>query len=266
MKRNRVRVPLVLGSVLITLLFCTTAISVLYTPYNPTVMVIANRFSPPSAQHLFGTDQYGRDIFSRVMAGGRASLAIGLIAVFSGMLFGVVLGSIAGYFGGRWDEILMRIADGLYSFPAFLLALLAVTIWGPGQGTAMVAIAIANVPIFMRIVRANFLSLRQTTFIEAARAMGATDGRIIRKHLLPNTLPPLIVQITVSFAAAILAEASLSYLGVGVQPPEPSWGRMLREAQSFATHAPWTVMFPGLAIALTVLGFNLIGDGLQDSC
>lgn len=255
--------PLLLGLFLLLVMFMASLLSVVYTPHDPYTMAVRNRFAGPSSAHWFGTDQYGRDVFSRIVRGGRTSLFFSLTAVLTGMTVGTILGGVSGYLGGGWDELLMRLADGFYAFPAFLLALLAVTLWGPGTGTVMVAIAVANMPIFMRIVRSNVLSLREAPFVEAAKASGASDWRVVFRHMLPNLTGPLGVQFSASLAAAILAEASLSYLGVGIQPPDPSWGRMLREAQSFAGLAPWTVLFPGLCIALTVLGFNLVGDGLQ---
>ncbi len=255
---------LVLGIIPLVLIAALTIVGIWYTPYNPSQMRVRERFQPPSSEHWFGTDQYGRDLFSRIMQGGRTTLAVGLVAVTVGLAIGTALGAVSGYYGQQWDEVLMRIADGLYAFPAFLLALLAVTIVGPGRGTVLTAIAVANVPIFMRVARANFVQLRNTTYIEAARAIGASDLRIAVQHMLPNTVTPLLVQASASFAASVLAEASLSYLGVGIQPPLASWGRMLREAQSFAGLAPWTVVFPGLALALTILGLNLLGDGIQE--
>lgn len=255
--------PILLGIFFVSIIVLFTLIGYLYTPHDPTDMQVMNRFSAPSATNLFGTDQYGRDLFSRVMIGGQTSLSIALVAVSSGLIIGVSLGAIAGYHRGIWDEILMRVAEVGYSFPSLLLALLAVTIWGSGQTTIMVAISVANIPIFIKITRANVLHLREMNYVEAARAAGASDLRIIATHILPNSIQPILVQAIASFAGAILAEASLSYLGLGVQPPHPSWGRMLRDAQAFASLAPWTVIFPGLAIALTVLGLNLLGDGLK---
>lgn len=254
---------LVLGLLLILTMVAMTLVGILYTPHNPTRIAVANRFISPSPEYWFGTDQYGRDVLSRVMVGGQVSLMVGFTAVVSGLVIGCALGAVSGYYGKWWDELLMRVADGFYALPAFLMALLAVTIWGPGRNTALVAIAVANVPIFMRVTRSAFLSLREQQYVEAAKAIGATDCRVILFHLLPNASTPLLVQASVNFAGAVLAEASLSYLGVGTQPPMASWGRMLRESQSFAGLAPWNVIFPGLAIALTVLGFNLLGDGLR---
>lgn len=263
MRKLKSYLPILLGSFFIVIIIFFTLIGYGYTPHDPTDMQVMNRFSVPSSTNLFGTDQYGRDLFSRVMVGGQTSLSIALVAVSSGLIIGVSFGAIAGYRRGLWDEILMRIAEVGYSFPSFLLALIAVTIWGSGKATIMGAISVANIPIFIKITRANVLYLREMNYVEAARAAGASDLRIILTHILPNSIQPILVQATASFAGAILAEASLSYLGLGVQPPQPSWGRMLRDAQAFAGLAPWTVIFPGLAIALTVLGLNLLGDGLK---
>lgn len=263
--RSRNHILLIMGIIPLTLIAALTVIGIWYTPHSPSQMQVRDRFRPPSSEHWFGTDQFGRDLFSRIMQGGQTTLAVGIAAVSVGLAVGTALGAISGYYGSRWDEILMRVADGLYAFPAFLLALLAVTIVGPGRQTVLAAIAIANVPIFMRISRANFTKLRTAAYVDAARAIGASDLRIAVRHILPNVVTPLLVQASASFAASVLAEASLSYLGVGIQPPLASWGRMLREAQSFAGLAPWTVVFPGLAIALTILGLNLVGDGIQQT-
>lgn len=250
-----------LGTILILIMLVCTAIGLVTTPHSPTEIVLRNRLIAPNGQHWLGTDHYGRDILSRIMVGGRTSLFIGIIAVLTGLGVGTLLGAMSGFYGKLYDELLMRIADGMYAFPPFLLALLAVTLWGPGQNTVLVAIAIGNVPVFMRLVRASVLQAKQSSYVEAARAVGASDSRILIHHILPDTVSILLLQGAISFAAAVLAEASLSYLGVGVQPPALSWGRMLREAQPFSAIAPWVVVFPGLSIMLTVLGFNLMGDG-----
>jgi peptide/nickel transport system permease protein len=227
-------------------------------------MELAARLEGPSATHPMGTDQYGRDLLSRVMQGAIASLAVGAVAVAIGMSVGVVLGASGGWIGGWLDEATMRVADAVYGFPAVLSALLITSVFGPGVLISMVAVGIAYVPVFARLTRASVLSLRAQEFVTAARALGARDGLILWRHVLPNTLSPLIVQATISFPLAILAEAALSYLGLGPQPPHPSWGLMLREAQNFLQLSPWYAVFPGAAIALAVLGFNLLGDGLRD--
>jgi peptide/nickel transport system permease protein len=227
-------------------------------------MDIAARLQPPSGAHPMGTDQYGRDLLSRVMRGAVASLAVGAVAVGIGMGVGVLLGAAGGWLGGWPDEAAMRVTDAIYGFPAVLSALLVTAAFGAGVLISMIAVGVAYVPVFARLTRANILSLREQDFVTAARALGVSDGAIVGRHILPNTVSPLIVQATISFPLAILAEAALSYLGLGTQPPHPSWGLMLREAQSFLALAPWFAIFPGAAIAVAVLGFNLLGDGLRD--
>ncbi|HXH09346.1 MAG TPA: ABC transporter permease [Alphaproteobacteria bacterium] len=255
---------LMIGLVLTVGLLLTALTSLFYTPYDPLAMNIADRLQRPAAAHWFGTDHYGRDLLSRIMRGATVSMSVGIISVGIGLVVGVVLGVIAGY-AGRWaDEVLMRGMDALYGFPAILLALLITSVFGPGLSTSMVAIGIVNVPVFARLLRANVLVLRERDFVVAARALGATEGEVVWRHFLPNAVSPLLVQATISFPNAILAEAGLSYLGLGMQPPHPSWGSMLKEAQPFLRLAPTYAIFPGAAIALAVLGCNLLGDGLRD--
>jgi peptide/nickel transport system permease protein len=227
-------------------------------------MSIAGRLEGPSWGHPFGTDHYGRDVLSRVMAGAVTSIAVGLLAVGVGAGVGVPLGVAAGYVGGWLDEVLMRLVDAVQGFPAILSALLFSAIARPGVAISTVAIGIAFVPAFARLARGSLLELRGREFVLAAAALGATDARLIGRHVLPNSLSPLIVQATTSFPVAILAEAALAYLGLGTQPPHPSWGLMLKEAQNFLSLNPWFTVFPGSAIGLTVLGLNLFGDGLRD--
>jgi peptide/nickel transport system permease protein len=242
----------------------TALCSFVYTPRDPLQMDIAARLKPPSADHPLGTDQYGRDLLSRVMRGAVASLAVGVVAVAIGMGAGVALGTAGGWVGGWLDEAAMRVTDAIYGFPAVLSALLVTAVFGPGVLISMIAVGIAYVPAFARLARANILALREQDFVMAARALGARDGTIVWRHVLPNTMSPLIVQATIAFPLAILAEAALSYLGLGTQPPHPSWGLMLRDAQNFLQLSPWFAVLPGAAIALAVLGFNLLGDGLRD--
>jgi peptide/nickel transport system permease protein len=227
-------------------------------------MSIAARLDGPSWRHPFGTDQYGRDILSRVMGGAQTSIAVGVIAVGIGAGFGMVVGMLSGYIGGWIDEVFMRLVDAVQGFPAILSALLFAAVFAPGVAVSMVAIGIAFVPVFARLTRGGFLELRERDFVAAARALGASDVRLIGRHILPNTLPPLIIQATTAFPVAILAEAGLAYLGLGTQPPHPSWGLMLKEAQNFLSLSPSYAVFPGGAIAVTVLGLNLLGDGLRD--
>jgi peptide/nickel transport system permease protein len=257
-------VSFALGATLTGLLLATAAFSHLYTPRDPLAMSIAGRLAGPSPQHPFGTDQYGRDILSRVMLGTRTSIAVGVIAVGIGATVGVALGMLSGYAGGWIDEALMRLMDAVQGFPAILSALLFAAVFAPGLVVGMSAIGIAFVPAFARLTRAGFLAFREREFVLAARALGAGDARLIGRHILPNTVPPLIIQATTAFPVAILAEAGLAYLGLGTQPPYPSWGLMLKEAQNFLSLSPSYAVFPGGAIALTVLGLNLLGDGLRD--
>jgi peptide/nickel transport system permease protein len=227
-------------------------------------MAPGERLQGPSAAHPFGTDQYGRDLLSRVMAGARTSIAVGVIAVGIGAGIGILLGLLSGWLGGWLDEIFMRLVDAVQGFPAILSALLFTAVFSPGIGISMVAIGIAFVPAFARLTRGSVLELRGREFVVAARALGAADRRLLLRHILPNTVAPLIVQATTSFPVAILAEAALAYLGLGTQPPHPSWGLMLKEAQNFLSMNPWFALFPGAAIAAAVLGLNLLGDGLRD--
>lgn len=246
------------------LLLTTAALSIVWTPADPLAMSISGRLQGPTLVHPFGTDQYGRDILSRVMVGAVTSIAVGVIAVGIGAALGMLLGLFSGYVGGWPDEILMRLVDAVQGFPAILSALLFTAVFAPGVAISMVAIGLAFVPAFARLTRGSVVELREREFVLAGRALGAGDARLIVRHILPNTLPPLVIQATTSFPVAILAEAGLAYLGLGTQPPHPSWGLMLREAQNFLSLSPSFALFPGTAIALTVLGLNLLGDGLRD--
>jgi peptide/nickel transport system permease protein len=250
---------------LVTLIILLTALlSFVFTPFNPNRMNLSERFQAPNTYHWLGTDQYGRDILSRVMKGAVNSIIVGLVAVSIGMGFGILLGSMAAFYRRWMDEVIMRISDVLYGFPAVLSAILITSILGPGAINSMIAIGIFNIPIFARLTRATSLSIWERDYVTSARAIGRSDAGIIWKHIFPNILSPLIVQGTVQFAIAILAEAGLSYLGLGTQPPHASWGRMLNEAQTFMGTSPYLAIFPGCAIAMAVLGFNLLGDGLRD--
>jgi peptide/nickel transport system permease protein len=257
-------VTFVIGLAITLGLVATAALSLVYTPQDPLEMSITGRLQGPTGQHLFGTDHFGRDLLSRVMTGAVTSILVGVIAVGIGMGIGVFLGVISGYFGGWLDEGFMRLMDAVQGFPAILSALLISAVFRPSVTISMVAIGVAFLPVFARLTRAAFLELRDRDFVAAARALGAGNATIIGRHIMPNTLSPLIVQATISFPVAILAEAALAYLGLGTQPPHPSWGLMLRESQAFLATNPWFAIFPGGAIALTVLGLNLLGDGLRD--
>lgn len=260
------RHPSFMVGLLITLLVIATGIiSFFWTPYDPGVMRIMNRLRPPSDLNWLGTDQFGRDVFSMLMVGARNALFVGIIAVGIGVTIGVSLGMIAAHGeGGLLDEAIMRACDFTFAFPAVLTAILILTFLGPGVVNAIIAIGIFNIPVFARVARGAALQVMARDFIRAARAAGRTGFGIILRHILPNIAGLIIVQASVQFALAILAEAGLSYLGIGTQPPNPSWGRMLNDAQTFLAQAPLLAIFPGLAIAFSVLGFNLLGDGLRD--
>ncbi len=233
--------------------------------YKPEKMDFTARFAPPSLQHLFGTDDFGRDTFTRIVYGARVSLEVGLISVSLAATVGTLLGLLAGYGRRLTDEVIMRAMDVLYAFPAVLLAIAILAALGKGVGNAMIAIGIVYIPIFARITRGEVLSIRNEEFITAARSIGADDLRILVRHILPNILSPIIVETSLSLAFAILAEASLSFFGLGTQPPDASWGRMLSEGRNYFRQSPWMGIFPGLAIMFVVMGFNFLGDGLRDA-
>jgi len=252
------------GAVLVALLLATALLSFIWTPYSPTDLDIPNKLGPPSAAHWLGTDSLGRDIVTLLIAGARNSIAVGLIAVGIGMLFGVALGLLAAARRGWVEELVMRLADFTFAFPALLTAIMLTAIYGPGLKLSAVAIGIFNVPVFARIARASANTVWTREYVLAARACGKNAWQITAGHVLPNIASQLIVQATIQFALAILAEAALSYLGLGTQPPTPSWGRMLNEAQSLMYQRWQLAVWPGLAIVLSVLGLNLMGDGLRD--
>lgn len=233
------------------------------SPYNPAEQDIEALFAAPSAAHLFGTDHIGRDILSRVIHGARPSLLAGLISVGFGGVIGTFMGLLAGFWGKYVDDLMMRIADALWSFPGLVLALAITASLGPGLFNAMLAIGVVFTPVFARLARASTLAVREREFIMAARAQGASDLRILRKHVLPNVMAPVIVQGSLMVAGGIMIEAALSFLGLGVQPPTPSWGSMLRDAYQFMRISMWPSFFPGIAIFVSVLGINMLGDGFR---
>jgi len=252
------------GAVLVLLLVAMAALSLVWSPYPPAEIDVPNKFAPPSATHWLGTDSLGRDIASQLLVGTQNSIAVGVIAVGIGLVAGVAFGCLAAARGGWLDEAVMRAADFTFAFPALLTAIMLTAIYGPGLVTSIVAIGIFNVPVFARVARAQAQSVWTREYVLAARTAGKGALRITLDHVLPNIAGALIVQATISFATAILAEAALSYLGLGTQPPQPSWGRMLGEAQTQMFQAPMLAVYPGVAIALAVLGLNLLGDGLRD--
>lgn len=234
-------------------------------PYDPTVRVKEESLLSPSKKHIFGTDLLGRDIFSRVIYGSRISIGVGIVAVGISVIIGLFLGAISGYFGNVSDAVIMRFADIFFAFPYILGAIAIMTVLGPGVINIFIAIGVLGWASFARIFRGSILSIKNKEFIEAARALGASNFRIIVKHIFPNAFAPIIVYGTMNVGTAIIVEAALSFLGLGVQPPTPAWGEMLSESLDYIDIAPWMMFFPGLAIVITVLGFVLLGDGLRDA-
>lgn len=255
----------VFGAVVVLLFVAIAALAPLISPYGPAATNFLLVRKAPSLAHLFGTDEIGRDVLARVIYGARASLLAGIVSVSIALAFGVPIGLISGY-AGRWiDALLMRIADAMLAVPFLILAIALAAFLGPSLTNAMIAIGVSATPIFMRLTRGQTLAVKVEDYVEAARALGNPHWRILLRHILPNILPPLMVQATLAIAQAIIAEASLSFLGLGQQPPAPSWGSMLNTAKNFLEQAPWMALWPGLAIFLAVLAFNLLGDGLRDS-
>lgn len=259
------RSPLTVIGLLFLLLFGFGALFAPLLPIpDPLQQALTTRLKPPSPEHLLGTDQLGRDIFSRIVFGGRLSLTIGLTVVGVAGVLGTLVGLVSGYFGGRTEEILMRVTDIFFAFPSLILAMAIAGALGPGLNNAMIAIAAVTWPVYARLVRAQVLSLRTKEFVEASISLGASAPRIMLTHILPNTLAPILVQISFNMGSAILTAAGLSFIGFGAQPPTPEWGVMISEGRQFLSTHYWLSTFPGIAILLTVTAFNLIGDGLRD--
>lgn len=256
---------LTLGAVLTLVVLAAALLSFLWTPFDVTDLDIAAKLKPPGAPHWLGTDHFGRDVLSMIMTGARTSIAVAVIAVGIGIGLGVPLGLAAAARSGGWlDEVIMRANDLVFAFPALVIAILITAVFGPGAVNAILAIGIFNIPVFARLTRGGALALWTRDFILAARVAGKGTTRISLEHILPNLANLLIVQGTIQFSLGILAEAGLSYIGLGAQPPTPSWGRMLAESQTMFSFAPWLALVPGMAIVLSVLGLNLMGDGLRD--
>jgi peptide/nickel transport system permease protein len=263
-RERRLNPSLVVGGLLVILVIGAALLSFVWTPYDPTRIDAAARLTGPSTEHLLGTDKFGRDVFSQLLVGARTTLFVGVVAVGIAAIIGTPLGIFAGM-GTRWaSEAVMRMNDLLLAFPALLMAIMFAAVYGPSTLTAMVAIGIATIPSFARLARSGTLQVMSTEYVLAARAAGRRRPAIGLRHVLPNIAGLVIVQSSVAFAIAILAEAALSFLGFGTRPPTPSWGRMLQESQELLHSAPRLALWPGLAIALAVLGFNLLGDGLRD--
>lgn len=255
----------VVGLFIILFLLLVALIGPLVMPYDPNFSDMTKSFMQPNAQHWFGTDQLGRDILSRIIVGARISLTVGISAVGIALTIGVVLGSIAGYFGGRLDAVIMRLMDMMLAIPSILLAIAFMAALGKGIDKAVIAIGLVSIPEYARIVRGSILSVKENDYVQAARVIGNKDSRIIFRHILPNVLSSIVVRATLGISTAVLDTSALGFLGLGVQPPAAEWGDMLGRARGFIFTAPYTLIFPGIAITITVLAFNLLGDGLRDA-
>ncbi len=255
----------IVGLCIIVFLVIIAALGPLIMPYDPNSSDMTKSFLTPSVQHWFGTDQLGRDIFSRIIAGARISLTVGLSAVIISLSVGVLLGSISGYFGGKTDTIVMRLMDMMLAIPSILLAIAFMAALGKGIDKAVIAIGLVSIPEYARIVRGSILSVKENDYVQAARVIGNKNSRIIFNHILPNVLSSIVVRATLGISTAVLDTAALGFLGLGVQPPAAEWGDMLGRARGFIFSAPYTLIFPGIAITVTVLAFNLLGDGLRDA-
>jgi peptide/nickel transport system permease protein len=252
-----------IGAVMVVLTFIVAVFAPVIAPYDPASQG-STRLLTPSREHLLGTDELGRDTFSRIVYGSRVSLEVGFIAVAVSLVFGGLLGLIAGFFGGVLDAVISRVIDILFAFPGLILAIVIAGLLGPSSRNAMIAIGVIYTPAFARVIRGSVLSIENELYIESARVAGATNSRLVRSHIMPNILAPLIVLVTVYLSSAVLAEAGLSFLGLGTQPPQPSWGGMLNAARTFMEINAWMAIAPGLAIMFVVLGLNFLGDGLRD--
>lgn len=252
------------GVAITSFMMIVILIGLFWTPYDPNAMSGSEKFNPPGLSHPFGTDNFGRDIFSRVMQGASATFAIAAATVAIGLAGGLIIGGLTGYYGGWLDDLLMRINDSILAFPAILLALVMVAILGKGRMNIIISLGILFMPSFARIVRTEVAKQKNTDYVRNAKLMGASDIRILCVHIFPNILTVLLSSVAIGFNNAVLAEASMSYLGLGVQPPDPSLGRMLNEAQNFLTRAPWYAISAGIAIILLILGFGLLNEGLSD--
>jgi peptide/nickel transport system permease protein len=255
----------VAGAIVLLIVVLAALFASKIAPYSPTRQDFRVEHQPPSAQHLMGTDEFGRDVFSRVIWGAQTSLEAGAVAASIALVIGLALGMLAAFYGGGADNVIMRCMDVILAFPYILLAIAVVAILGPGLINAMIAIAIVYIPHYARVVRGSVLSVRARDYVEAARALGASDRRVMLQHVLPNTMAPVIVTMTLIIGSAIIDTAGLSFLGLGTQPPTPDWGNMLSAGRSYVIDSPWIATFPGLAILVTVLAFNLMGDALRDA-
>jgi peptide/nickel transport system permease protein len=253
-----------IGIILVALFVTTTLLAPLIAPYQPDETNYSLRFASPSWQHLMGTDEHGRDLFSRVLYGGQISLYVGIVSVLAASIVGIPIGLTTGFFGGLYDNVISRINDAFFAIPGILWAIAIVAVLGPSANSALIALAISRLPVTIRMARAAIISAKENDYVEASRALGSSSRFIIFRSILPNTAGPLLVLISLGFAVMILSEAGLSYLGLSAQPPAPSWGNMLAESQRYLFDTAWFAFFPGLTLFMVVLGFNLVGDGVRD--
>lgn len=263
-KRYTKNINLIIGLLIVVGFFLVIIVSFFYTPFDVNAMNISEKLKGPSSVYFFGTDEFGRDIFSRIMKGTQTAFAVGILTVVIGVTFGILIGAITGYVGGWIDEICMRFMDALMAFPGIILALMLVAIFGPGVINTAIALGIIAIPGIARIARSGFVQHRDAEYVLAAKLIGVNPFKIMFRHILPNISSQIIVAATVTFATAMLAEAALSYLGLGVQPPNPSWGRMLKDSQAYLTSAPWYIYAPGGAITLLVLGLYMLSNAFRD--
>lgn len=253
----------VVGAVMVSVMVLLMVVGFIYLPYDVNEMDVTNALAAPGNGHLLGTDHLGRDILSRIMQGARISFLIGIMVVIFGLITGTIIGAFAGYYGGKLDEVIMKLIDTQMAFPGVLLALMLIAVFGNNLANIIFALGIMSIPRFARIARSGFMKYRDAEFVKASRVRGAGDFYIMVFHIFPNIVPDLIVTCSLGFASAVMSEAGLSYLGLGIQPPTPSFGKMLSEAQNYILQAPWYVMIPAVAITMLVMGFNMMGDGLQ---
>lgn len=269
LKKNKLAVAGLIWIIIVILIAITADLWVPHWLGDPvdidSTTAAERRLLSPSTEHPFGTDKLGRDVASRVIYGARVSLMVGVLAVAIAVILGLIMGALAAYYGGIWDAIIMRTADVFFAFPYILFAIVLIALLGPGFQNVFIAIGVLGWPSIARVFRSSILSVKENEYVDAARAMGASTRRILVRHIMPNAVAPIIVYATMSVGGAILTEAALSFLGMGVQPPDPSWGNMLNDAQSFMLTAPWMMIYPGIAILTTVLAFVLLGDGLRDA-
>jgi len=255
---------LIIGGIVVIFFLFMAFFAPLITQYSPTKMNFRAKFAPPSAEHLMGTDHFGRDTYTRIVYGARVSFQVGLVAVSIGLIGGLIFGAVAGFVGGIADDILMRMMDALLAFPPLLLAIGLVASMGPSLKTVSISIGVVYIPRFARVMRSSVLAEKEKEYVEAARAIGQSGFKVLMKHIGPSTISPMIVLATIIFALAIIIEATLSFLGVGLPPPAPSWGTMLDESRRYLSVSVWMALFPGITISIAVLGFNMVGDGLRD--